>query len=500
MTIQDLAVEAERLLEGLGEGSMSETAYDTAWVARVPNPDVTGEPLFPAAYDWLLRNQHEDGSWGAEIAFPHDRIISTLAALITLAESDYRRDESEPAARRAIVYLNRERPNLEDDPAETVGFELILPELARQAQALGLHLPYEDWTFVEHIKADKLKRIPPIAVYGGPTPLTHSLEYLGDRLMPSLAARPRSKNGSYGCSPSATAYVQLQVPAEQARAYLERAAAVTRTGGFTYLHPFENFESAWVVDALEPLWPQLPQIGSVVERLGWAWTSMGMAWSTEGEVPDADDTAVSLSLFSKHKQPNHPGSDVFELYEGPDYFQTFVFERNPSVTTNAHILSALRLLPVTPERRRMTLKLVSYLEREQVDGTFWCDKWHASPYYATDRVLVALNGTSAQVVRRAVRWLLDEQGLDGGWGLGGGTVEETAWALDALEAVGERDVALGSVVRPAIDRAADYLTDRFGDSSYPALWIGKGLYSAPKIIRARVIGVLARWDELKRSD
>src|SRR3954469_15134553 len=100
---QELIEEARRLLEALGEGTMSECAYDTAWVARIPKPERPEEPLFPATYDWLLRNQHADGSWGAEIPFAHDRLICTLAALVTLASSSYRRGESEPAARRAIV-------------------------------------------------------------------------------------------------------------------------------------------------------------------------------------------------------------------------------------------------------------------------------------------------------------------------------------------------------------------------------------------------------------
>jgi hypothetical protein len=34
---QDLIEEARHVLDNLGEGTMSESAYDTAWVARVPD-------------------------------------------------------------------------------------------------------------------------------------------------------------------------------------------------------------------------------------------------------------------------------------------------------------------------------------------------------------------------------------------------------------------------------------------------------------------------------
>jgi len=58
---QDLIEEARRVLGSLGEGTMSECAYDTAWVARIPNPSRPEEPLFPASYDWLLKNKQPDG-------------------------------------------------------------------------------------------------------------------------------------------------------------------------------------------------------------------------------------------------------------------------------------------------------------------------------------------------------------------------------------------------------------------------------------------------------
>src|SRR4051794_16801997 len=193
---------------------MSSTAYDTAWIARVPSHGSSENPMFTAAYDWLLQHQHPNGSWGAEIPFAHDRVISTLAALVTVSGSSYRRPESELAARRAVVYLNVERPDLSHDPAETVGFELLLPELTRQTKAMGLSLPYDDWAFVDRIKEDKLRRIPPIAVYNGPTPLTHSFEYLGDRLVPQLAGRCRFADGSYGISPSSTVFVHLKAPCD----------------------------------------------------------------------------------------------------------------------------------------------------------------------------------------------------------------------------------------------------------------------------------------------
>lgn len=487
---QDLIEEARRLLGNLGEGAMSETAYDTAWVARVPNPNRPDEPLFPATYDWLLRNQHPDGSWGAEIPFAHDRLICTLAALVTLAGSSYRRAESEPAARRAVVYLNRERLNVRDDPHETVGFELLLPELMRQAQALDLRLPYEDWAFVEAIKADKLQRIPPIAVYGGPTTLTHSLEYLGDRLMPSLVSRCQGPNGSYGASPSATAYVLMRAHDDLAADYLKRVVSLSDSGGVISAYTMSVFERAWVLRSLAPLRDEIPEYQDAVKKLADSWSPRGVSFTESGMVPDSDDTAVALMVL---RAAGHPvDSEVLGLFEGEDHFFCYPLERNPSLGANAGVLEALRLYESTADRRRMVVKLTHYLGKSRIDGRHWMDKWHVSPFYGTARAVSALAGIDDEVTRPGIEWVLEQQHENGAWGVGDGTAEETAYALTALDEARRSDPAVAGLVEPALQRGANELAHHFGEGSYPALWIEKGLYTPPNIVQAAIVGALCR--------
>jgi hypothetical protein len=69
---------------------------------------------------------------------------------------------------------------------------------------------------------------------------------------------------------------------------------------------------------------------------------------------------------------------TFELFEAEDFFYTYAFERNQSVTTNAHVLRVVRDLSPSPEHRRMIVKAVHYLGRSAA-GAFWQDKWHVSP-------------------------------------------------------------------------------------------------------------------------
>ena len=77
----DLENDARQLLNELDHTAISNTVYDTAWVARVPEGNGSSAPAFPEALEWLRQNQYPDGSWGAPINYYHDQIISTLSAM-----------------------------------------------------------------------------------------------------------------------------------------------------------------------------------------------------------------------------------------------------------------------------------------------------------------------------------------------------------------------------------------------------------------------------------
>lgn len=81
-------IEAIRVaLRSMGDGEISISAYDTAWVALVRSLNNNGDdgPEFPSCIDWIAQNQLPDGSWGHDIFFlAQDRIINTLACIIAL--------------------------------------------------------------------------------------------------------------------------------------------------------------------------------------------------------------------------------------------------------------------------------------------------------------------------------------------------------------------------------------------------------------------------------
>jgi squalene-hopene/tetraprenyl-beta-curcumene cyclase len=94
------------------------------------------------------------------------------------------------------------------------------------------------------------------------------------------------------------------------------------------------------------------------------------------------------------------------------------------------------------------------LEAQEADGS-WFGRWGVNYVYGTGAAVPALvaAGVSpdAEPIRRAVRWLESVQNEDGGWGedcrsyddpawrgRGASTASQTAWALLALDAAGER--------------------------------------------------------------
>jgi squalene-hopene/tetraprenyl-beta-curcumene cyclase len=129
----------------------------------------------------------------------------------------------------------------------------------------------------------------------------------------------------------------------------------------------------------------------------------------------------------------------------------------PSADVTAHTVEMLGALGLgeTPAARRGVQWL---LERQEADGS-WFGRWGINHIYGTGAALPGLLAAgvpaSHPAIRRAVAWLECHQNEDGGWGedprsyddpnwigRGASTASQTAWALIALHAAGERSPAL----------------------------------------------------------
>jgi squalene-hopene/tetraprenyl-beta-curcumene cyclase len=138
----------------------------------------------------------------------------------------------------------------------------------------------------------------------------------------------------------------------------------------------------------------------------------------------------------------------------------------PSADVTAHTVEML-----ATEGRAATLACrrgVDWLLANQERDGSWFGRWGANHVYGTGAAVPALveagTARSATAIRRAVQWLADHQNEDGGWGedlrsyvdprwigRGASTPSQTAWALLALLAAGERTAVLERGVRYLVD-------------------------------------------------
>jgi squalene-hopene/tetraprenyl-beta-curcumene cyclase len=127
----------------------------------------------------------------------------------------------------------------------------------------------------------------------------------------------------------------------------------------------------------------------------------------------------------------------------------------PSADVTAHVVEAFAAEGLATETacRRGVIWL---LKNQEPDGS-WFGRWGANYLYGTGAVVPALVAAGVKPgkpqIRKAVAWLESVQNDDGGWGedlrsydnpgewsgRGASTASQTAWALLALLAAGERD-------------------------------------------------------------
>jgi len=239
----------------------------------------------------------------------------------------------------------------------------------------------------------------------------------------------------------------------------------------------------------------------------WAWTPLS------GGVPDADDTSGALLALRQLGDPD-PRS-VAAAAAGVRWLMgvqnrdggvptfcrgwgTLPFDRStPEITAHALQAWSVWYPHVDPtlqrEVRGAAAKAVTFVASTQrPDGT-WIPLWFGNEHapeednatYGTARVLLGLHATlsdgqprARDCRRRAVRWLLEAQNADGGWGghrAVPSSVEETGVVLAALG----RSVADGDepAITKTVARGAGWLVAAIADGQQ-AVATPLGLYFA----------------------
>lgn len=481
-----------------GGGALSASAYDTAWVAMVRDPESPARLAFPRSLGALLELQADDGGFGGPFPFT---IVPTLAALLCLERAPTPSDRSRHAALRARGYLDAALARWDVRTHESVGAEVLVPSLLDALEGVGVGFEFSGRAEMRDAAEQKLSLIRPEQLYAGPSSLAFSLEAFGSRLDFTRLGACQHHDGGWCGSPSATAAALIHGPwSAKSGQWLASLSArrFEHEGAMPPTYPCESMELAWCLhdlhrarfDIRRECPPELCR--QLISWLEETLTIDGMAQSRFSNLPpDADDTAVSFAVLEANGRS--PRFDPFTRFERESHFVSYPAERAISITTNAHVLDAVALQPRgAPKASARTAKLVAFLCAKQRPEGCWIDKWHASPHYATSccvRPLVAAGARGA--VERALQWIVAAQDREtGGFGaVIGPTAEETALAvhalLDASEAIGTPPQIEG-----ALARAAQFL--EISEARPPALWICKQLYAPRRMIAALVLGARLR--------
>jgi hypothetical protein len=456
-----------------GGGITSGVAYDTAWTARVI--DHCGNPVFPECVRWLVENQRQDGSWGSQILNYHDRILSTVSAIMALKEIDESRHHK--AIQHGEAYIWDNIKNLTQDAYRLIGSELLFPSLMEQAESMGLNVPAHVKVYQREYRT-KLNKVDESLWYSPLTTLSFSFEFLGETVDTTCLENVLLSNGSVANSPAATAFFLKHRHNANAVRYLKEILSITRDGSVMTVYPIDVFEYGWTMYNLMLAGLYFNQFSEICDFLYSHLTPSGVGWSAEYPVPDTDDTAVVCKVLYDMGYPLD--FHLFDTYDTGDYYLGYSFESDPAVSANIHILDFVSTCSEFPDRDAVIDRLVRFLQKEIYSSGYWIDKWHVSPYYPTSHAVTALCDTAPSLAGKAVSWILDTQHENGLWGQGNGTLEETAYAVQALIYYHRNVEPIDT--EPVITALRALNFREMAGICFTDLWIGKVLYTPVRVV------------------
>ncbi|QPC83906.1 hypothetical protein G4Y79_05875 [Phototrophicus methaneseepsis] len=387
---------------------------------------------------------------------------------------------------------------LNHDDSDTVGFPILSASLTEEALAMGLDVPQPPIRYAAPFQK-KVKTLLNANVRDWQsTTIVFSLEALRMALRPDEGVL--SENGSVCISPSATAGHLLNKRDDRALKYLSESLQANKSGAVPAVYPIDIFEIAWSLVHLKNVGAIEPDHPNVRKALDFIWSKWspkeGIATGSSFPIADMDDTAACFIVLDWGGYP--VSLDVFEHYEKDTHFCCYHHETNPAMSAHVRLLLALRSAPEHPKKAAWIEKTVNALRTMDDNGTFWWDKWHASPYYVNSTAITALHGLDNELARNRVKWIVRTQQDDGGWGYyGTSTAEETAYCLLTLI---HHHQFYDDITMHIINEGAKFLMLHAQDSQKQGLWIGKSLYTPTRPVEAAVLSALVSYHRLQYGE
>ncbi|KAG6175593.1 hypothetical protein E4U27_006053 [Claviceps purpurea] len=447
--------------------------YDTAWVAMISKTeDDVKKWLFPECFYYLLKTQSPDGSWGILKTTQTAGILDTSAALLALL-----RHAKEPLQlmavspndisqriERGFASLQLQLSQWDDvEKSNHIGVELIVPALfsylQRESEKGSLVLDFPCKKTLECMHKEKMSQFNLSTLYAQrPSSALHSLEaFLGELDFDRVSHH--MYHGSMMASPSSTAAYLIGASqwSDEAESYLRHIVsngAGHGDGGIPGTYPTTHFECSWILATLL----QAGFHHDDIECEGFQGLVGILRASLEDEggiigfaphTADVDDTAkalLALKLSGQHVSPD----TMIKIFERRDHFTTFGAERDPSLTSNLHVLLCLLHQPAVSQYSSQIVKATRFICQMWWSNDYRVkDKWNLSHLYPsmllaetlTRLILVIDSGElledidfdlrcrlSVSLFQACLRIMLD-QSEDGSWD---GSQEQTCYAILAL--------------------------------------------------------------------
>ncbi|KAF8103438.1 hypothetical protein N665_0188s0374 [Sinapis alba] len=244
----------EKIRKMLEKVEVCVSAYDTSWVAMVPSPSSQTAPLFPQCLNWLLENQHEDGSWGLDDTHNHpsfkkDMLSSTLACILALKK--WRTGERQIS--KGLQFIELHSASVTDETIQKpAGFDIIFPGMIEYARDLNLVIPLGSEVVDAMIQKRDLDLRSESYSRGREAYLAYVLE--GTRKIQDwdLVGKYQRKNGSLFDSPATTAAALTQFRNDGCLRYLSSLFKKFEAAVPT-VYPFDQYARLSVIDTLESL-------------------------------------------------------------------------------------------------------------------------------------------------------------------------------------------------------------------------------------------------------
>ncbi|KAE9591757.1 putative alpha-farnesene synthase [Lupinus albus] len=207
------------------------SAYDTAWLAIIPDSKYPSQPMFKNYLDWLLNNQNLEGFWGESDTFGKPTIQALPATLVSMvALKRWKTGASMIEKGMNFIHSNAEKLLNEVKESCPLWFAIVFLATLELAEEMGLEVVFpeaaiEIISYISRCRISYLNKEEAVGNLHYYPPLLSYLEalppwYVSEEDISSNL----SKDGSLFQSPSASAKAFMATGNQECLTYLQSLA------------------------------------------------------------------------------------------------------------------------------------------------------------------------------------------------------------------------------------------------------------------------------------